>query len=310
MNVIITGASGFIGRNLLQYIPKNWNVIAIFNKDKTFPDFVAKSHFYNIRILKCDLKSDHETSILQEKIREKIDVGIYLAGNTDPSRSVIDPAHDMLNNAYALVNFLSKVKIYKFIFFSSGAVYNGLKGEVSPDINLNPTLPYAISKLASEQYIKFFHKRKKNIQEYIILRFFGAYGPFEPQRKIYTKLVKRFYFEKANEITIRGDGRNLIDAMYVEDAIRGLIKIVESDEKNMVLDYCYGKPITIKDLVRKAAKIFGIEDLKIYHEGETEEYNLFFASPAKMEQLFNIKPKIPLETGLFKLAKYLEGKDL
>ena len=123
------------------------------------------------------------------------------------------------------------------IFFSSGAVYDGLTGLVSPESKLNPKLPYAISKLASEQYIQFFAK-KGQIENYIILRFFGAFGPYEPERKIYTKLVRAFALEGKDEFVVRGDGKNLIDAMYVDDTIDGILKVMASSEKNKIVDFC------------------------------------------------------------------------
>ena len=43
---------------------------------------------------------------------------------------------------------------------SSGAVYDGLTGEVTPATPVSPRLPYAISKLASEQYLRFFAERR------------------------------------------------------------------------------------------------------------------------------------------------------
>jgi nucleoside-diphosphate-sugar epimerase len=306
MNLLVTGASGFIGRNFLLHAPRNWNIVAIFNRDQTFPDFVDKNNLYNVTVIKCDLTQNDEVNNLCDKVGKNIEVCIYFAGNTDPAKSVDDPVYDLLNNTHALVNFLSNLKISRLIFFSSGAVYEGLKGKVNPYVNLNPTLPYAISKLASEHYVKFFHERKRSVEEYVILRFFGAYGPFEPSRKIYTKLVRRFYIERESKFTVRGDGKNLIDAMYVEDTVNGLMKIVQSEEKNVIVDYCCGNPMTIDELVLRAAKIFGVTNPKIDHEGRVEEYNQFFASPAEMERLFGVKPSVPLEVGLIKLAEYLE----
>ena len=52
-----------------------------------------------------------------------------------------------------------------------------------------------------------------------MVRFFGAYGPYEASHKIYTRLVRAFALESRNTYTIYGDGANLIDAMYVDDAI-------------------------------------------------------------------------------------------
>ena len=194
----------------------------------------------------------------------------------------------------------------KIIFLSSGAVYDGLSGFVSPESPVSPRIPYAISKLASENYIKFYVATKRTFENYVILRFFGAYGPYEPNRKIYTKLVKRFYFENKNEFTVYGDGKNLIDAMYIDDTIEGLLKVIKSDNQNIIVDFCSGTPLTIDELVYASA-VFSKKDVTVRHEGITQEYIDFYVSNKMMEKLFGFEPTTPLNEGLWKLAKHLEG---
>ena len=60
---------------------------------------------------------------------------------------------------------------------------------VGPDTVLRPTLPYAISKQACENYVRHFRESGR-LGSYVIARFFGAFGPYEPERKIYTRLVR------------------------------------------------------------------------------------------------------------------------
>ena len=59
-------------------------------------------------------------------------------------------------------------------------------------------MPYAVSRLACEHYIKAFQKQG-DVGSYTLLRFFGAYGPHEPSRKIYTRLAQALALEKQDE---------------------------------------------------------------------------------------------------------------
>src|SRR5205814_10129350 len=96
----------------------------------------------------------------------------------------------------------------------------------------------------------------------------------EPGRKIYTRLVRAFAEEKTRTFIIRGDGRNLIDAMYVDDAVRGFLMLLgaESDAGACeTIDFASGTPLSIADLVRTAAATFGI-DPEIRFTGEVPEY--------------------------------------
>ena len=87
------------------------------------------------------------------------------------------------SNTVALVTFLEHCSVNHLVYLSSGAVYDGLVGAVSPETPCSPRLPYAISKLAAEQYVRFFSERRHRPASYINVRFFGAYGPYEPARK-------------------------------------------------------------------------------------------------------------------------------
>lgn len=305
MKIIVPGASGFIGKNFILKAPKGWEIIAIYNKTN-LQDFVEEHKLDNVIAIKCDLTKDKEVEKLSNQVGNSFDVCLYLAANTVIPLSVKDPIFDIHTNTIALLNFLKFFRGEKIIFLSSGAVYDGLSGFVSPESPVSPRIPYAISKLASENYIKFYVATKRTFENYVILRFFGAYGPYEPNRKIYTKLVKRFYFENKNEFTVYGDGKNLIDAMYIDDTIEGLLKVIKSDNQNIIVDFCSGTPLTIDELVYASA-VFSKKDVTVRHEGITQEYIDFYVSNKMMEKLFGFEPTTPLNEGLWKLAKHLEG---
>ena len=307
MRVVIPGASGFIGKNLLNNAPQDWDVVATYNTDESFPLFVDNLGLKRAAVEKCDLLDLHDLSLLQKNCGDSFDLGIYLAANSDPSKSSLGPLFDLRSNVEGLINFLHLFKVKKLIFFSSGSVYEGLAGMVSPEKHVTPILPYAISKFAAEAYVKHF-RRTGTISEYLIVRFFGAYGPYEPDRKIYSKLVRQFYIEHRRDFPVRGNGLNLIDAMYVDDAVEGILRMARAPLNDTVIDFCGGNPMTIRELILKAAEIFSISQPKIVQKGETVEYNKFYANPHPFIQRYSYKPKTDLKEGFLKLAKFLEAK--
>jgi UDP-glucose 4-epimerase len=178
----------------------------------------------------------------------ELDLGIHLAGQSDPADSVARPGFDLFSNAGFTVRLLQTFRFKRFIFMSSGAVYDGLAGAVTPQADINPTLPYAISKFAAERYCWHF-LRQGQIDNLTIVRFFGAYGPGEPSRKIYSRMVRQFGIECKPEFTVRGDGTNLIDAMYIDDAVRALKRIISIGWNEAVFNLASNDPITITELV-------------------------------------------------------------
>jgi len=300
MKILLTGGLGFIGKNFLLHRPREWQVVSLdIVEDNQFQKIIQNAKFFKI-----NLTDDIKVKRLAQKL-PSFDVCLHLAANGDPALSVPEPLWDLRSTTETLINVCQNFKIKKLIYLSSGAVYNGNKGFVNPKTKIDPILPYAISHYAAEQYVRFF-KQSGIIKEYVIIRFFGAYGPYEPPRKIYTKLVKEFTIERKNEFVIRGNGQNLIDAMYIEDAVAGLVKVIKSPKANLTIDFCKGDHPNINQLVKEAAEIFNIK-VKIKHEGQVPEYNQFYASNKEFEKLFGFRAKISLEEGLRKLKAHLEN---
>ena len=304
MNILVVGASGFIGKNLLLKIPKKWNVFGIYRTNKSFSEFLEKNKLSNVYPLKCDLENVLEVKSALEKLRN-VDVCVYLAANTNVRQLSEDPTLDVAANIAPLTNFLKYFRGRRLIFFSSGAVYMGLEGQVSPSSKINPTIPYAISKYASELYIKFHQNTLKTFKEYVILRFFGAYGPYEPTRKISTKLMELVKNPDKDVLTVFGVGENYIDFMYIDDTIRGLLAVITSSKADVTVDFCSGNPLTINQLVRKVEEIFG-RKIRIEHAGSSPEYITFHASPKRMFQIFGFRPSISLKDGFQKFADWLD----
>ena len=186
---------------------------------------------------------------------------------------------------------------------SSGAVYDGLRGGVSPETPVSPRLPYAISKLASEQYLRFFAEHRGTVDSYINVRFFGAYGPYEAARKITTRWLQGMASGQ-REFVVRGDGNNLIDFMYVDDAVDGFLALVKAGGERRTVDFASGSPISVNDVVQAMARNLGV-DVTVRHEDHVPEYIEFRSTDTTMRDRFGIAPTITFDAGLERLRKFL-----
>jgi UDP-glucose 4-epimerase len=306
MRVLVTGASGFIGHNVLLRAPREWTIYAVYHSTPGLEAFVKQHGLANVKPVKCDLMSAADLSALARTIGAKPDAMLYLAANGDPAVSSKRPRWDLESNTVAFVNTLEQCPADHVVYVSSGAVYDGLRGEVSPATPVSPRLPYAISKLASEQYLRFFAEHRGTVGSYINVRFFGAYGPYEPSRKI----TRRWFEGMAagqREFIVRGDGKNLIDFMYVDDAVDGFLALVQAKGERRTVDFASGSPISVSDVVNGMAQVIGVE-VTIRHEGHVPEYIEFRTVDTTMRDRFGVQPSIPFHEGLARLRAHLRDQ--
>jgi nucleoside-diphosphate-sugar epimerase len=302
VKVLITGASGFIGHNVLLRAPRDWQIVAVCHRSTDLDGFVRQHQLANVRVVRCDLTEADSVSRLAEGDRV-FDACLYLAANGDPAQSADRPAWDLRLNTLALVTCLEQIRVGHFVYVSSGAVYDGLTGAVTPAMPVAPRLPYAISKLASEHYLRAFAERKKTVGSFVSVRFFGAYGPYEPGRKITTRWIQGLMAGQ-REFVIRGNGENLIDFMYVDDAVDGFLTLTSAAGYSGTVDFASGTPVSVNAVAQTMARVLGAT-VTIRHEGQTEEYIQFRSVDTTMRDRFGVRPGVVFEDGVRRLHEFL-----
>jgi nucleoside-diphosphate-sugar epimerase len=303
LRLIVTGASGFIGRNTLLRAPREWEIVAAYNQAADFPEFVAQQELANVLPVQCDLTNPRDVAALHETAG-LVDAALYLAANGDPAASARDPLRDLRLNAQAVLTFLEHCPVPHLVYLSSGAVYDGLSGAVTPASALHPHLPYAISKLAAESYVRYYADKRRTLNSYVNVRFFGAYGPFEPLRKITTRFLTAVR-RGDRRFTLRGDGHNLIDFMHVDDAVAALCSLLAAPPgTRLTVDLASGHATPVADVVCAMASAIDY-DIAIDLDGATDEYIEFRSADRTLADRFGFVPRIAFDDGFRRLATFL-----
>jgi nucleoside-diphosphate-sugar epimerase len=302
VTLLLVGGSGFLGRNVIVGGLVQHDVIAVYNGDKSFPQFAAR-YAPDVSVEQCDLTDQSAVKRLGQRIGTRVELCLFLAANTSVPFSVADPGADLRANTITLLNVLAEFEIDRLVFLSSGAVYDGLVGPVGPASSLSPVLPYAISKLSSEQYVRHAFAVGQ-LGSYSNVRFFGAFGPYEPTRKVYSRLVQEIGIEGRRRFVLYGDGSNLIDAMYVDDAVRAIVLAANDSQKQRTIDLASGEPITIRDLAQRAARVFDRAYVDIETSGVALEDIHFYPDATTFRREFGFSPEVSLEEGLLRLRAH------
>src|SRR2546425_9053618 len=130
MRLIVTGASGFLGRNTLVRAPRDWDIVAVYHQAADFPGFVAREALTQVRPIHCDLTNAADVQSLRATAGE-VDAVLYLAANGDPAASARDPLRDLRLNTQAVLTFLEHCPAPHMVYLSSGARYDGARGPVT-----------------------------------------------------------------------------------------------------------------------------------------------------------------------------------
>lgn len=302
--VLITGASGFLGRNLIEqrdrlFPNRDTEVCGTFLNDTSFPALAERN-----RVIPWCVDLSHADPVFP---LTEVDLCIHLAAQVNPTLSKTDQSTDLKCGPLSLINLCSSLSsIGRLIFFSSGAVYEGQSGKADQRLPLNPLLPYAISKLAAERYARWY-RRCGVVKQLTVIRFFGLYGPWEPKRKIYRSLIERGLDNNNDPVYLTGSGMNLVDAMYADDAVEAVRCVVDSPLSDVTVDLCAGRPTSVHGLAKDILHAyFGHLDQDFIFGGKATEFNQFYGDPDPMLRLFHFQPYFSLEAGISRYLKWMK----
>jgi UDP-glucose 4-epimerase len=257
--ILILGADGFLGSNLAKSLleDKKYKIRAF----DLFKDGVSR----NLAGFENNLEIFPGNFLNREDLKKALqgmDYVFHYISLTTPGSSMNDPLIDVDTNIRGTIVLLeecAKAKVKKIIFSSSGgAIYgNQDKKALSEDDPQNPIAPYAISKLAIEKYLEYF--RLNRGLEYLILRYSNPYGP--GQNVVGSQGIIPIFLNLARQgkpITIFGDGKNVRDYIFIEDAIENTKKLAfRNNLKYRLYNIGEGKGATIKEVVGIIQKTTG-----------------------------------------------------
>ena len=248
MRILITGAFGFLGRNLVDHLEKDHDLILTDRETDLFETEAMSKWMIGKHIVFCDL--DKEAEKLQE-VLPLVDCVIHCAAMTR-----IPPSWNLYKQYYE-TNILTSTLLYilcqaygvkKFVFISSSSVYgnNGTDTQTE-DSPLMPTNPYAVSKMSAEHALKVQSLMGKT--ELVIIRPFTMYGDYMnlgPDALVIGKFIKAR--DDKEPLQLDGGGTQTRDFLHASDAVEGIKLIVENGQDGDIFNLGTGRSVTIKQL--------------------------------------------------------------
>src|SRR5262245_48797668 len=293
---VVTGASGFIGSALTGHLGAlGWDVVTVDRRpfaDGRLPSRLA--------------------DVAQEgALAGVLDAGtviFHMAASADVAGSVANPRHDFDNTFRGVFEVLEAARHAgsRVVFPSTASIFDASNAlPLSERAFPRPTSPYAAGKLAGEAYCHAYH-RSYGV-DVRIARLFSVYGVGMFRFAIHD--IIRKIQQDHQELTILGDGQQVRDYLFIDDAVRGLTMVATEGAAGEEYNVASGIPVQLLDLARLIAELMGHPKIRIRTTGRSfaGDTPRWYADITKVRAL-GFEPRMDLRSGLRQTIAWLAAR--
>jgi len=308
---LITGVGGFIGSSLARaLLAKNERVRGVDNfatgKRENLQEIFPRIDFHEADIL--DLDAMH-------KACAGVDYVLHQAAIPSVPKSVLDPVGSNRTNIDGTVNVLvaaRDAKVKRVVYAASSSAYGDTptlpKHEaMKPD----PISPYAVAKLASEQYmISFF--RCYGL-ETVSLRYFNIFGPRQDPSSPYSGVLAKFITQmlRGEQPAIYGDGEQSRDFTYIDNAVDANLLACHapgSEAAGKMFNVATGRRVTLNETFQLLRGMTSYKGQPNYGPERGGDIKHSLADISQAERHLGYKPKVDFEEGLRRTVEWYRGR--
>ena len=287
---VVTGAAGFIGQALVRHlVALGEDVLAIDRDECQLPQSSKPP-----TALTVDLS---QPGVIGEAVRDGATI-FHMAASADVAASVRDPRHDLTNTFAPLFEVLETARRRgcRVVFPSTASVFDTSQPlPLAEAAAKRPTSPYGAAKLAGEAYCSAYFRSYGTDTR--VARLFSVYGPGMRRLAIHDLIAK--VRRNPQELELLGDGTQVRDYLYVDDAVRGLVTVATRGAAGEDYNVASGEPVGLLDLARLIATEMGHPGIRILPTGRSfpGDTPRWYGDVAKIRAL-GFAPDVALRDGL------------
>jgi len=286
MRILVTGASGFIGRHLVSRLADAHELCLI----KRDPRHGAQNE--KARVVVMDLEGTLNVSALPSEI----DIIVHLA---QANVSFPDAANELwsvnTSSTQRLLDYGRRAQARQFVLASTGDVYGRRAGLCKETDTVAPVGYYGLTKRAAEMLVQAY----SDYLQPCIIRLFQPYGPGQSDRLI-PKLADRI--RKGQAIQLNKDDRPLVTPVYIDDVTRAVQSAIDSSYPG-ILNIAGDRVVSVRELADEIGCAVGCEPL---FEDSGQESSDMMGSNALMKRVLGNWTMVSLADGL---SRSLEGME-
>jgi nucleoside-diphosphate-sugar epimerase len=296
---LVTGAAGFIGSNIVEELVRRGEEVWALDNLATGRIDNLRGMLKQIRFIEGDILDDGALS----RATEGVDYILHQAAIPSVPRSVKDPMASHEANATGTLRVLLAAReagVKRVVCASSSSVYGD-----SPtlpkreDMPTRPLSPYAVNKLAGEEYCKVF-ARVYGVPA-VALRDFNVFGPRQDPNSQYAAVIPAFIkaIMAGNQPTIYGDGTQTRDFSYISNVVSANLLACRSDAAvGLALNIACGERISLLQLVEQINGLTGRSVEPLFEAGRQGDVHDSLADISLAKEKIEYKPEVLFPEGL------------
>ena len=310
MKSLVTGAAGFIGSHLCEYlVEKGFQVVGIDNFMDYYPRSIKEANI-------ADLRRDKNFKFVEAnlldvdlvKLMDGIDVVFHQSAQAGVRASWGKTFKIYCDNNILATQMLLEAcresPVKKFVYASSSSVYGDTKDLPMRESSLPcPVSPYGVSKLAAE-HLCFLYYKNFGIPT-ISLRYFTVYGARQRPDMAFHRFLR---WALENQILkVYGDGEQSRDFTHVDDIVEANWLAFEKALPGEVFNIGGGSRITLNGVIEIIMEIAGRELEVDYEAKQKGDVRHTMADMAKAKEKLGYKPKVLIQDGLKTEYDWIRG---
>jgi UDP-N-acetylglucosamine/UDP-N-acetyl-alpha-D-glucosaminouronate 4-epimerase len=299
MRVLVTGGAGFIGSNLVEALLLRGHAVRVL-------DNFSSGHRRNLAGVEDEIELVEGDLRSYERVHHAVrgcEVVFHQGALPSVPRSVQDPLTTSEINVGGTLNVLLTARdegVRRLVFASSSSIYGDAPGFPRREgATPMPLAPYAVSKLAAEQYCRVFTTVYG--LETISLRYFNVFGRHQDPASQYSAVIPRFItaMREGRSPTIYGTGRQSRDFTHIDNVVAAnLLAMGATGASGRVFNIGCGTPHSLNDTVQILNRLLGT-DIEATHAaprpGDVERSSADISLAA---EILGYAPAVDLEQGL------------